>query len=130
MAKSLFGQLGGTYHEVNGYLIPDLRLPDEEEQPIGLFGQRHLRYLKEYRRGTYINLLTSGRLNTYLAEIDKQAQERFDRLIEDMKRAQSITEQLKAENALEWTQRMNNIRVCAREVVESEIIYSYSFYFK
>ena len=94
MAKSLFEQLGYTYHEENGYLIPDLRLPDEEEQNIGLFGQRHLRYPKEYRRGTYINLLTSGRLNIYLAEIDKQAQERFERLIEEMKQAQSITAQL------------------------------------
>lgn len=124
MAKSLFEQLGGTYHEENGYLIPDLRLPDEEEQPIGLFGQRHLRYLKEYRKVTYINLLTSGRLNTYLAEIDKQAQERFGRLIEDMKQAQGITEQLKAENALEWVGRVNNILACAREIVEKEIIYA------
>ena len=124
MAKSLFEQLGGTYHEENGYFIPDLRLPDKEEQPIGLFGQRHLRYLKEHRRGTYINLLTSGRLNTYLAEIDKQAQERFERLTEDMKREQGITGQLKAENALEWTGRMNNIRACAREIVEREIIYT------
>lgn len=123
MAKSLFEQLGGTYHEENGYLIPDLRLPDEEEQPIGLFGQRHLRYLKEYRRGTYINLLTSGRLNTYLAEIDKQAQERFERLIEQMKQSQGITEQLKAENALEWTGRMNNIRACAREIINIELLY-------
>ena len=119
MAKSLFEQLGYTYHEENGYLIPDLRLPDEEEQNIGLFGQRHLRYPKEYRRGTYINLLTSGRLNIYLAEIDKQAQERFERLIEEMKQAQSITAQLKAENALEWVQKLNNIRACAREIVEN-----------
>ena len=124
MAKSLFEQLGGTYHEENGYLIPNLRLPDEEEQQIGLFGQRHLCYLKEYRKGTYTNLLTSGRLNTYLAEIDKQAQELFERLVEDMKRTQGITELLKAENALEWVGRMNNIRTCAREIVEREIIYA------
>ena len=124
MAKSLFEQLGGTYHEENGYLIPDFRLPAEEEQPIGVWGERHLRYLKEYRRGTYINLLTSGRLIAYLAEIDKQAQERFDRLIEDMKQAQGITEQLKAENALEWIGQMNNIRACVREIVEKEIIYA------
>ena len=122
MMKSLFEQLGGTYHEENGYLIPDLRLPDEEEQPIGLFGQRHLRYLKECRRTVYINLLTSGRLNSYLADIDRQAQERFERLTEQMKQAQGITEQLKAENALEWTGRMNNIRACAREIVEKESI--------
>ncbi|MDO5422449.1 MAG: TnpV protein [Eubacteriales bacterium] len=124
MMKSLFEQLGGTYHEENGYLIPDLRLPDEKEQPIGLFGQRPLCYLKEYRRGTYINLLTGGGLNAYLAEIDEQAQERFERIVEDMKQAQGITEQLKAENALEWTGRLNNIRACAEEIVEREIIYA------
>lgn len=124
MAKSLFEQLGGTYHEENGYLIPDLRLPAEEEQSIGVWGERHLRYLKQYCKGTYISLLTSGRLNAYLAEIDKQAQERFERLTEDMKQAQSITEQLKAENQLEWVQRINNIRTCAREIVEEEIIYA------
>lgn len=109
--KSLFEQLGGTYHEENGYLIPDLRLPTEEEQPIGIWGQRHLDYLKQYRRVIYINLLTSGKLNTYLADIDRQAQERFERLIEGMKQTQGITERLKAENALEWIGRLNNIRL-------------------
>lgn len=122
--KSIFEQLGGIYHEENGYLIPDLRLPDEEEQPIGIWGQRHLNYLKQYRKVTYTNLLTSGKINTYLADIDRQAQERFKRLIEDMKQAQSITEQLKAENALEWTGRLNNIRAYAREIVEKEVIYA------
>lgn len=122
--KSLFEQLGGTYHEENGYLIPDFRLPAEEEQPIGTWGLRHLDYLKQYRRVIYINLLTSGRLNAYLADIDRQAQECFERLIEDMKQAQGITEQLKEENALEWTGRMNNIRACAREIVNEEIIYA------
>ena len=121
--KSLFEQLGGTYHEENGYLIPDLRLPAEEEQPIGTWGQRHLDYLKQYRKVTYTNLLTSGRLNAYLSNINEQAQERFERLIEDMKQAQSVTEQLKAENALEWIGRLNNIRACAREIVNSEIVY-------
>ena len=122
--KSIFEQLGGTYHEENGYLIPDLRLPDEEERTIGIWGQRHLDYLKQYRKVTYTNLLTSGRLNTYLADIDRQAQERFERLIEGMKQAQGITEQLKAENALEWTGRLGNIRACAREIVNEEIIYA------
>lgn len=83
-----------------------------------------MRYLKEYRKGTYINLLTSGRLNAYLVEIDKQAQERFERLIEGMKQAQGITEQLKAENQLEWVQRLNNVQACAREIVAKEIIYA------
>lgn len=124
MAKSFFEELGGTYHEENGYLIPDLRLPEKEEKEIGIWGQRHLRYLKEYRRGTYINLLTSGRLNTYLADIDKQSQERFEQLIEQMKQAQGITEQLKAKNVLEWTGRMNNIRACAMEIVNKEIIFT------
>ena len=122
--KSLFEQLGGTYHEENGYFIPDLRLPAEEEQPIGTWGLRHLDYLKQCRRVIYINLLTSGRLNTYLADIDRQAQERFERLIEGMKQAQGITERLKEENALEWTGRLGNIRACAREIVNEEIIYS------
>ena len=122
--KSLFEQLGGTYHEENGYFIPDLRLPAEEEQIIGTWGQRHLDYLKQYSRVTYTNLLTSGRLNAYLVDVDRQAQERFERLIEGMKQAQGITEQLKAENALEWTGRMNNIRVCAREIVNEEIIFA------
>ena len=122
MIKSLFEQLDGTYHEENGYFIPDLRLPAEEEQPIGIWGQRHLDYLKQYRKVTYTNLLTSGRLNTYLADIDRQAQERFERLIEGMKQAQGITERLKEENALEWTGRLNNIRACAREIVNEEII--------
>ena len=124
MNESLFKQLGGAYHEENGYLIPDLLLPAEEEQPIGIWGQRHLDYLKQYRKVTYTNLLTSGRLNTYLADIDSQAQECFERLIEDIKQAQGITERLKEENALEWTGRMNNIRACAREIVDREIIYA------
>ena len=119
--KSLFEQLGGTYHEENGYLIPDLRLPAEEKQPIGIWGwasasgtqaanrpsrqarKRHLNYLKQYRKVTYTNFLTSGRLNAYLADIDRQAQERFERLIEGMKQAQGITERLKEQDALEWT---------------------------
>ena len=124
MAKSLFEQLGGTYHEENGYFVPDLQLPAEEEQPIGTWGQRHLDYLKQYRRVTYTNLLTSGKLNAYLADIDRQAQERFEQLIEGMKQAQGITERLKEENALEWVQRLNNVRACAREIVEKEIIYA------
>ncbi len=116
MAKSLFEQLGGTYRKESDYLIPCLTVPAEEEQPIGVWGQRHLDYLKQYRKVTYTNLLTSGRLNIYLADIDRQAQERFEKLIE------GITERLKEENALEWTGRLNNIRACAREIVNEEII--------
>lgn len=124
MAKSIFEEMGGRYERQGDYFIPCLTLPAEEEQPIGLFGRRHLNYLKQHRRATYINLLTSGKLNTYLAEIDKQAQERFERLTEGMKQAQGITEQLKAENQLEWVQRLNNIRACAVEIVNEEIIYA------
>ena len=122
MAKTIFEQMGGTYERQGDYLLPCLTLPAEKEQPIGIWGQRHLRYLKEYRRVTYLNLLTSGRLNIYLADIDKQAEELFFRLVEKMKQAQGITERLKEENALEWTGRMTNIRVCVREIVEREII--------
>ena len=124
MAKTIFEELGGKYERQGDYLIPCIALPAEEEQPIGTWGQRHLDYLKQYRRGTYTNLLTSGRLNTYLADIDRQAQERFERLIESMKQAQGITERLKEENALEWVQHLNNIRACARETVNKEIIYN------
>lgn len=122
MAKSIFEQLGGTYEQQGDYFLPCLTLPAEKEHHIGLWGQRHLRYLKEYRRVTYLNLLTSGRLNTYLAEIDRQAEELFFRLVEQMKQAQGITERLKEENALEWVQRMNNIQACAREIVGSEMV--------
>lgn len=124
MTKSIFEEMGGTYEMQGDYLIPCLTLPTEKEQPIGLFGQWYLRYLKEYRRITYINLLTSGRLNAYLADIDRQAQERFEMLTEQMKQAQGITEQLKEENALEWTGQMNNIGACAMEIVNSETIYA------
>ena len=124
MAKTIFEELGGKYEQQGEYLIPCIALPTEEEQPIGIWGQRHLNYLKQYRKVTYTNLLISGKINTYLADIDRQAQERFKRLIEDMKQAQSITEQLKAENALEWTGRLNNIRAYAREIVEKEVIYA------
>ena len=124
MAKSIFEQLGGAYEQQGDYLLPCLTVPDEKEQSIGVWGQRHLRYLKEYRRATYITLLTSGRLNAYLADIDKQAQERMERLTEQMKRAQGITEPLKVENQLEWVQRLNNIKACVREIVNEEIIYT------
>ena len=125
MDKYIYDDKNGLWYELQGdYYIPCLILPAEKEQPIGLWGQRHLRYLKEYHRNTYTTLLTSGRLNTYLADIDRQAQERFEILTEQMKRVQGITEQLKAENALEWTQRMNSIRACAKEIIEKEIIFA------
>lgn len=124
MVQSIFEEMGGRYERQGDYILPCLTVPPEEEKPIGVFGQRHLRYLKEYRKVTYINLLTNGRLNDYLTEIDRQAQERFERLIEQMKQIQGIMEQLKSENAIEWIERINNIRICAMEIVEKEIIYA------
>ena len=125
MDKYIFNEDNGLWYELTGdYYLPCVTAPTEEKQAVGVWGQRHLRYLKEYRRATYITLFTSGRLNNYLADIDRQAQERMERLTEQMKRVQGITEQLKAENALEWTQRMNNIRACAKEIVEKEIIFA------
>ena len=125
MEKTIFEEMGGTYVRQGDYLIPCLTLPTEKEtNSIGVWGQRHLRYLKEYHRLTYTNLLTSGKLNAYLADIDKQAQECFETLTEQMKQAQGITECLKGENALEWIGRVNNIRACAMEIVNDEIIYN------
>lgn len=124
MKKTIFEEMGGTYVRYGDYYIPCLTLPEEGEQRyVGIWGQRHLRYLKEYRRSVYLNLLTSGRLNSYLADIDEQAQERFESIVEQMKQVQGITELLKEENALEWVGRMNNIRACARESVEKEMIF-------
>ncbi len=124
MSKTIFEKMGGKYERQGKYLIPCISVPAEEEQPIGIWGQRHLEYLKQHYKVTYANLLTSGKLNTYLADINRQAWERSEWLIEDMKQAQGITERLKEENPLEWTGRINNIRACAREIVEKEIIYA------
>lgn len=123
MEKSLFEQTGGTYSRVGDYMLPDLLPPQEETKPIGLWGQRHARYLKIHRKVTYYNLLTSGKLNSYLAEINEQAENMFFRLVKEYADKQGITEQLKSENALEWVQRLNNIRACVREIVEKEIVY-------
>ena len=110
MKKTIFEEMGGTYIRHGDYLIPALTLPKEEAQTdVGEWGQSSLRYLKANRRLLYLNMLTSGRLNGYLADIEEQAQERFERIVEQMKQAQGITEQLKAENQMEWVARMNNI---------------------
>ncbi|MCC8026340.1 MAG: TnpV protein [Clostridium sp.] len=110
MKKTIFEEMGGTYVRCGDYFIPNLTLPEEEEPRfVGVWGQRHLQYLKEYRRIVYLDLLMSGRLNGYLADIEEQAQ--------------GITEQLKEDNAWEWVGRMNNIQACAREIVNHEIIY-------
>ena len=100
-----------------------LILSTKEENDIGIYGKRHLIYLQEYQKLTYVKLLTNGNLYKHLAIIDNQANERFFRIVEQMKQAQGITEQLKADNALEWVGRMNNIQACARKIVDKEIIY-------
>ncbi len=123
MKKTVFEEMGGTYIRQGDYLIPCLTLPEEEQRFIGVWGQRHKRYLKEHKRTVYITLLTSGRLNSYLADIEEQTQERFERIVEQMKERQGVTEQLKAENQMDWVARMNNIQACAREIVDKEIIF-------
>ena len=124
MAKTIFEKMGGTYTQVGYYLLPDLKLPEEEQQPIGVWGQRHRRYLKEHRRATYMTLLTSGNLNSYLADIDRQAEEMFSRLVNQIAKAEGVTEVLKAADPMEWVGRMNNIRNRAIEIVNAEIIHA------
>lgn len=125
MKKTIFEEMGGTYIRHGDYLIPCLTLTDgEENKVIGVWGQRHLRYLKEHKRLMYLNLLTSGRLNEYLASVDEQAENMFSRLVKEYADRQGVTEQLKAENQLEWVGRMNNIQACVRELIECEIIYA------
>ena len=124
MAKTIFEEMGGTYTQVGDYLLPDLKLPEEEQQPIGVWGQRHRRYLKEHRRATYTTLLTSGKLNSYLADIDRQAAEMFLRLVKQMAEAEGVTEKLKADNQMEWVRRMNNIGSKAMEMVNNDLIYA------
>ncbi len=124
MEKTIFEQMGGTYHEENGYLIPNLTLPPEEEKPIGIWGQRHKRYLKEHRKATYTTLLTSGKLSCYLADIDQQAEEMFSRLVKQMAECEGVTEKLKADNQMKWLAWMNSIRSRATEIVNNDIIYS------
>ena len=122
--KSLFEQMGGTYHEENGYLIPNLTLPEEEQVKIGIWGQRRLEYIKHHRKGFYTSLVIGCELNRYLADVNRQAEEMFDTLIPQYKIAEGITEQLKADNQMEWVGRMNNIRNKVTEIVNTELIYT------
>lgn len=116
--------MGGAYHEENGYLISDLTLPPEEETPIGIWGQRHLRYIREHKRLFYVNLLTSGKLNSYLADINEQAEKLFFRLVKQLAEKEGITEELKSTDQMTWVGAMNNIRARAREIVYTDIIYA------
>ena len=122
MHSTIYENFGGSYTQVGDYLLPDL-LPGNEESADGIWGRRHARWLRQNRRITYTNLLTSGKLSSYLAEIDQQAQEMFSLLVEQYTAAEGITEQLKADNQLAWVGRMNNIRDRVEEIVLSELVY-------
>ncbi len=124
MEKSLFEQLGGTYTQVEDYLLPNLILAEEKQNPIGIWGQRHARYLKQHHKILYYNLLISGKLNAHLVGINRQAEDMFFRLVKQMVEREGVTEQLKAQNQMEWVRRMNNIRNRAAEIVNTEIMYS------
>lgn len=124
MDKFIYNESNGLWYERQGdYYIPCLSLP-EDHQSIGLWGQRHLRYIKEHRRGLYTSLLLSGKLNSYLADIDRQAQEQMDTIIRQMAQTQGVTEALKAEDPMAWVGRMNNIREAVAEIVNEEIIFA------
>lgn len=124
MKKTIFEEMGGTYTQIGDYFLPDLKLPEEETKPIGIWGQRHRRYLKEHKKAIYTTLLTSGKLNGYLADIDKQAEEMFSRLVEQTAEREGVTEQLKSDNQLEWGRRINNIRNRAIEIINNDLIYN------
>ncbi len=123
MKKTIFEEMGGTYTQIGDYFLPDLKLPEEETKPIGIWGQRHRRYLKEHKRAIYTTLLTSGKLNVYLADIDEQAEKMFFRLVKQMAERESVTEQLKAADQMAWVGTMNNIRSRTTEMVNAELIY-------
>ena len=115
---------GISYTLQGDYYLPDLALLNEKQAEIGVWGRRHLEYIKQYHKVRYINLLTSGKLNRYLADIDEQAKDMFLRLIKQMAEREGITEQLKAYNQMEWAARMNNIQSRAMEIINSDIIYN------
>ena len=123
MEKSLFEQMSGTYAQVGDYLLPNLILLEQQAQPLGVWGQRHARYLKQHHKIIYINLLTSGKLNNYLVDIDNQAENLFLQLVKQLAESEDITEELKAKNQLEWVAQMNNVYNRAREIVNSKLIF-------
>ena len=124
MANTIFEQTGGTYTQVGDYMLPDL-LPAEEEKEanIGVWAMRHKRYLKQNHKVFYYNLLTSGKLNSYLADIEQQAQDLFSRLVNDLAEQEKVTEELKSTDMMLWVQKMNNVRNRATEIVNAEVIY-------
>ena len=122
--ESLFEQLGGTYRREGDYFIPDITLPDEDEQPIGIWGQRHGNWLKQEHHALYDNLLYTFKLHTHLVEVDERAERMFTQLTKEMAKREGVTETLKAANQMEWVHRMNSIRSRAEEVIYSEVIYT------
>lgn len=123
MEKSLVEQMGGTYTQVGDYMLSNLTIHEEEQKPIGIWGQRHARYLKQNHKVLYMNLLTSGKLNNYLSDIDKQAEDMFIRLVKEMAEKQGITERLKTADQMAWTREMNAIRNSAMEIINQDIIF-------
>lgn len=123
MEKSLFEQMGGTYTQVGDYLLPNLILPEQRDQSIGVWGQRHARYLKQHHKIIYMNLLTSGKLNDYLVDIENQAENMFFQIVKQLAESDNITEELKAKDQMEWVAQMNNVCNRAREIVNSKLIF-------
>ena len=120
--KSMFEQMGGTYTMQVDYCLPDLTLPPKEEHPIGVWGQRRKRYLKQHHKILYYNLLTSGKLHFHLADVEEQAQALFSRLVKELAEKEGVTEQLKATDQMAWVRQMNNIRVRVIEIVNAEVV--------
>ena len=125
MDKYIYNEKNGLWHELQGdYYLPCLKLPKEESRHIGVWEQRHLRYLKQHRKVLYSELLISGKLNDYLADLNEQAEEMFSRLVKQLAEKENLTEALKAENQMLWVQKMNNLRNAAMEIVSSDLIYA------
>ena len=121
--KNIYEQAGGTYTRQGDYELPDLKVPPEKEIEIGIWGQRYRRYLKQYHKIRYYNLLTAGTLNEHLSEVDHQAERMFQSLVSALSEQENVTEKLKADNSMEWVQRMNSIRNRAAEIVNCELIF-------
>lgn len=125
MDKYIYDENNGLWYELQGdYYIPCLMIPEDEQRPIGVWGRRHLRYIREYRKGLYNSLLLSGKLNGYLADLNEQAKDMFFRLAKELSEKEGITEALKAENQMFWVQRMNAVQETAVEIVNNDLIYA------
>lgn len=123
MAKTIFEQMDGTYTMQGDYCLPNLILPGKDERPIGVWGQRRLWYLKQHHKILYCNLLTTGKLYSHLADVEEEAQSLFLRLVKEYAEREGVTEQLKAENPMEWVRRINNIRERATEVINAKVLF-------